>query len=88
MINFYYFYFVSHIKMTDNYYYYCQAADELNKNWESYTDETMYPDIWKHFTDKFTYYYIYLDMIGEFIFNDNNKILKKFSKSCRKINWD
>lgn len=74
----------------DDYEYscYCDAADEMNNNWEKYTDEDMYPDIWKYFVNTQTEYYICLDTIPEFIFNDNNEILEQFSKYCRKITWD
>lgn len=69
----------------NDYYYYCLAAEEMNKNWEKYTDETMYPDVWKYFVNKVMKYYIYLDSIGEFIFNNNEKNLNKFSQYSKKI---
>ena len=68
--------------------YYCLAAKEMNDNWEKYTDEIMYPDIWNYFVKKQTKYYIYLDAISEFIFYNNYEILEKFSKYCKKITWD
>lgn len=70
------------------YSYYCDAADEMNKNWEYYTNEIMYPDIWEYFVKKQTKYYIYNDAIPSFIFYDDYNIFEKFSKYCRKINWD
>lgn len=70
------------------YSHYCDAADEMNDNWEKYTDESMYPDIWKYFVKKQTKYNIYIDAIPEFIFYDNTEILEKFSKYCKKISWD
>jgi hypothetical protein len=67
---------------------YCDAVDELNNDWEKYTDESMYPDIWRFFVNKQTDYLICLDSIHEFVFNDNIQILEDFSKVCKKINWD
>ena len=90
MTCFYYFYFATLETMVFDYQYccYCDAADEMNNNWEKYTYETMYPEIWRYFVKKQTKYYIYLDAIPDFIFYDNCEILEKFSKYCKKIDWD
>ena len=70
------------------YYCYCESANEMNNNWEKYTDECMHPYIWEYFVKKLMKYNIYLDTISEFIFYENNEILEKFSKYCKKISWN
>jgi len=73
--------------MTDVYYYYCDAAEEMNKNWDNYTEEAMYPNVWRYFVNKQTNYYICLDNLGDFIFYDDYNVLNNFSKYCEKIQW-
>lgn len=67
----------------DEYIYYCEAADELNKNWEKYTDDFMYPSVWRDLVNQQTDYYIILDQLCHYIFDNNSDyILNDFSKSC------
>jgi len=78
------------LSFDDDYVYnhYCDAAEELNNNWENYSNDSQYPDIWGYYADELTKYYICIDNIPDFIFNDNIEILYDFSQCCKKIEKD
>jgi hypothetical protein len=68
----------------DEYTYYCEASEEINNNGDKYRNELICPNIWKELLSIQTEYYIIIDKLTDYIYNNNNnyKIVCIFSNCC------